>query len=85
MTHIVLRIDGDVCGVTSVGTVAVIRALERCLGLSLSAATEVVNRCVFEGEQVKVPAPTRAAAEALLIQFQTLPAAARIRAELTSQ
>ncbi|HKO49152.1 MAG TPA: hypothetical protein VJV79_15575 [Polyangiaceae bacterium] len=66
----------------SVGTVAVIRAIEKHLGLSLAQANEFVDRCVFEGEKVTLPAPTRAAAEALLAAFGHLQAAPRIHASI---
>ena len=83
MTRMVLMIDGDCCGPLSVGTVAVIRALAKHLELSVSDATELVNRCVFEGERVSLAAPTRIAAEALLAEFARLPAAPRLHASLS--
>jgi hypothetical protein len=82
MTKIVLIIEGELCGPMSIGTVAVIRALEKHLGLSLAEANEWVDRCVFEGEQITLDAPTQLAAEALLAELQRLPAAQRIHASL---
>ncbi|HYQ31269.1 MAG TPA: hypothetical protein VER04_28745 [Polyangiaceae bacterium] len=82
MTVIALTIEGDLCGPMSIGTVAVIRAIEQHLGLSLAQANEFVDRCVFEQQQVSLPAPTRAAAEALLGAFAQLPAAKRIHASI---
>lgn len=66
----------------SVGTVAVIRAIERHLELSLSEAGEAVDRCVFEGETITLPAPTRDGAKALLAELERLPAARRIHASI---
>ena len=66
----------------SIGTVAVIRALEMHLGLSLGEAQQFVDRCVFEGETLTLPAATRAQAEALLAEFARLPAARRIHASI---
>lgn len=83
MVQVLLSIEADCCGPLSVGTVAVIRAIESHLGLSLRDATEFVNRCVFEGERVSLPAPTRMAAETLLAQFARLPAASRLHASLS--
>jgi len=83
MTVITLTIEGDLCGPMSVGTVAVIRAIAKHLELSLAEANEFVDRCVFERQKVSLPAPTRAAAEALLSAFAQLPAAPRIRASIT--
>jgi hypothetical protein len=82
MTEIVLTIESDLCGPMSIGTVAVIRAIEKHLGLSLTQANEFVNRCVFEGEKVTLPAPSRARAEALLAEFEQLPASQRIHASI---
>ncbi|HYQ40724.1 MAG TPA: hypothetical protein VER11_02110 [Polyangiaceae bacterium] len=82
MIRLMLTIEGECCGPMSIGTVAVIRALQKHLGLSLAESSECVERCVFEGEQVTLSAPTRAAAHALLAEFERLPAAARIHAHL---
>ena len=82
MARIVLTIEGDVCGPMSIGTVAVIRAIERHLGLSLREAQDFVDRCVFEGETITLPAPTRVRAEALLAELEGLPAARRIHASI---
>jgi len=82
MIRILLAIEGDLCGPMSIGTVAVIRALEKHLGLSLAEANATVNRCVFEGEQLTLRAPTQLAAEALLAEFDRLPAAERIHASI---
>jgi hypothetical protein len=82
MTWVLLTIEGDLCGPMSIGTVAVIRALARHLGLSLAQASAAVDRCVFEGQKLTLPAPSRARAEALLAEFQKLPAAGRIHASI---
>jgi hypothetical protein len=82
MTQVVLTIEGELCGPMSIGTVAVIRAIAKHLGLSLAEANRCVDRCVFEGEQITLSAPTQLAAEALLAEFARLPAAQRIHASL---
>ncbi len=82
MARIILTIEGDLCGPMSIGTVAVIRALAKHLGLSLAEANRVVDRCVFDGEQLSLAAPSRLSAEALLAEFARLPAAARIHAAI---
>lgn len=83
MTMIALRIEGDLCGPMSIGTVAVIRAIARHLDLSLMESNEYVDRCVFEGKTVSLPAPSRSAAEALLAELGQLPAAPRIHASIS--
>jgi hypothetical protein len=82
MTRIALSIAGDLCGPMSIGTVAVIRAIEKHLGMPLAEANELVDRCVFDGERVWLSAPTVGAAKALLAEFERLPAAPRIQASL---
>ena len=82
MTVIVLTIEGDLVGPMSIGTVAVIRALEKHLGLPLAEAIELVERCVFEGRAFRLQAPTHAAAQGLLSEFSRLPAASRIHASI---
>lgn len=66
MASIVLSIEADLCGPVSVGTVSVIQLLRAELGLGLAEACEYVNRCVFDGETVEIPAPSRGAAERAL-------------------
>jgi hypothetical protein len=83
MTAMSFSIEADLCGPISVGTVAVIRALIAHLGLSLSEAEGLVNRCVFDGERVEIAAPSRAVAEALLAAWKLTPAAARISASIS--
>ena len=83
MTRISLRIEADLCGPVSLGTVAVIRAIAKHLALSLAEANELVDRCVFDAQPVTLPAaPSLAAAEALLTTFGELPAAPRIHASI---
>ena len=82
MPTIDLTIEAELCGPISMGTVAVIRALMAHLALPLSDAVAIVDRCTFDGEHLCLPAPSRAAAEALLAAFRHMPAAARIRASL---
>ena len=66
----------------SIGTVAVIRAIEKHLGLTLAEANRYVDRCVFDGAEVRIDAPTPAAALALLGALGRLPAAGRIHASI---
>jgi hypothetical protein len=58
VASIVLRIEPDLCGPVSVGTVGVIQSLQNALGLGLDEAADYVNRCVFDGETVEIPAPS---------------------------
>jgi hypothetical protein len=55
---VVLRIEPELCGPISIGTVSVIQLVAKHLELSLSVAKRSVDRCVFEGEQVHIPAGT---------------------------
>ena len=80
MTAVVLRIEPDLCGPVSVGTVGVIRVLERSLRLALPDALSVVNRAVFDGETVRVPAPSERAAAECVDLLADVQASARVRA-----
>lgn len=73
MASIVLSIEADLCGPFSVGTVRVIQSLQRELGLGLDEAADYVNRCVFDGETVEIPAPTLEAAERTIALLATHP------------
>lgn len=83
MASISLRVDPDLCGPVSVGTVGLIRLLAEHCELSLPDATEWVNRCVFDGEVVSVPAPTAEAAEhfAAAVAVLRSPASFSVRVE----
>jgi hypothetical protein len=66
----------------SVGTVAVIRLVSQHAHLSLSEATELVDRCVFEGETVSIPTPSPEAAESLVRALASLPEVPKIEATI---
>lgn len=74
-----LRIEADVCGPISVGTVAVIRVVAEAAELTLDEATLLVDRAVFDGESVELALASHEAAEALVRQLDALPAGRRIR------
>ncbi len=82
MAAISVSIEADLCGPISVGTVGVIRALMAHVGLSLSEARELVDRCVFDGQRIEISVPSRAVAEALLAAWRLTPAAPRISASI---
>ena len=83
MPTLELTIEAEFCGPISMGTVAVVHALMLHSGLPLEAAIALVDRCTFEGERVAVPVPNRAAAQALLLALQRVPAAPRITASIS--
>jgi hypothetical protein len=72
MPRVVLELRPDVCGTVSVGTVAVIRVVARCLDLSLDVAAGYVSQCVFEGRAPSIPAPSRAAVDDLVHELGAL-------------
>jgi hypothetical protein len=82
MTTIEVSIEGEFCGPISMGTAAVTRALMTHLELSLGEAVAIVDRCVFDGERVRLVSPSRAQADALLAVWRALPAASRIHAHI---
>jgi hypothetical protein len=77
---VVLRIEPELCGPISIGTVSVIRLVAKHLELSLSVAMRYVDRCVFEGEQVHIPAPSDVAAEGFVVAIRALAATPRVEA-----
>ncbi|GMV14391.1 MAG: hypothetical protein HS104_19680 [Polyangiaceae bacterium] len=80
MSCVRLSIEPDLCGPVSVGTVKVIRVVERTLELSLGEALRYVNRSVFDGETVCIPAPSPAAAAACVAELDALRTGASVRA-----
>ena len=77
-----LSIEPELCGPISVGTVAVIRLLERHLALPLPEAMRAVERAVWDGAEVELDAASPGAASALLQALAGLPPVPRVRAWL---
>lgn len=82
MVTVTLRIQPELCGPVSVGTVVVIRALQEHLGLPLKDAFDAVNAAVFDGETVHLSAPSREAADALIAALSALPPVPRIAVDV---
>lgn len=84
MASVSLSIEPDLCGPVSVGTVAVILVIRERLGQSLADAASFVNRAVFDGETVSIPAPSAAAAVecAAALTALSTPAKVQARAEV---
>jgi hypothetical protein len=80
-----LRIEPELCGPFSVGTVAVIELVREHFELGLGSAAAYVNRCVFDGETVDIPAPSTLAAARFLIAIAGLPPVPRVVATLKSE
>jgi hypothetical protein len=76
-----LAIEAELCGPISIGTVAVIRLVREHFALSLGDAVAVVNRCVFEEEQVVIDVSPEAA-ERFLRAIRALPASPRVWATI---
>ncbi len=76
-----LSIEPDLCGPISVGTVRIVKLVAHHLALGLSDAIAYVDRCVFEGAIVLIPAPSKDAAEALI---RELPPHATARISITA-
>ena len=82
IVSIALRIEAELCGPVSVGTVSVIKLIAQHLALGVPAAMALVDRCVFDGETVTVSAPSREAATSLIRAFAALPPVPRVSAEI---
>ncbi|ANM29534.1 hypothetical protein ABI59_07975 [Acidobacteria bacterium Mor1] len=77
---VLLEIEGEFCGPANRGTVRHIQVLREVLGVSLAQAKELVDRCVFEGETVKIEIESEAAATRLIAQLEDLENPPRTRA-----
>ena len=79
VTAVVLSIEPLMAGPLSVGTVEVIRLLRVHAHLGLAEAKHLVDRCVFDGESVRIPTPSPSDAAALAAALADLPESPRIR------
>jgi hypothetical protein len=68
----------------SIGTVAVIKLVAEHFALSIPVALGYVDRCVFEGEEVLIPAASAAAAQRFVTLALTLPPVPRVVASVRS-
>jgi hypothetical protein len=84
MVSVLLQIEPDLCGPFSLGTVAVIKLVQRHFELGLDEAAEYVNRCVFAGETVAIPVPEAEAAARFVAAIRALPAVPSVVARVVS-
>jgi hypothetical protein len=82
MVAVTLRIEGEFCGPLSVGTVSAIKVVAECLGVGLAAAKEFVDRSVFQGQVVCIPAPSIEAANRFIREMSALPSVPRMYVDL---
>ena len=73
MASVKLRIEPELCGAMSIGTVRVVKLLTQHLELGLEPALNYVDRCVFSAEEVDIPAPSAAAAARFISAVSCLP------------
>ena len=73
MTNVKLRIEPELCGAMSIGTVRVVKLLTQHLELGLEESLNYVDRCVFAAEEVDIPAPSREAAARFISAVLRLP------------
>jgi hypothetical protein len=78
MPVVTLRIEPEFCGSMSMGTVRIIKLLAECFELSIAAAEQHVDRCVFDGEAVEIVAPSADAAARFVAATAALPAVPRV-------
>jgi len=82
MAAVTLRIEPELCGPMSIGTVAIVKLVAEHFALSIPHAIEYVERCVFDGEEVHIPASSRAAAERFVARVLALPPVPRVVASV---
>ena len=73
MVSVKLRIEPELCGAMSIGTVRVVRLLAQHLELALEESLNYVDRCVFSAEEVDIPAPSADAAARFVSAVSRLP------------
>jgi len=73
VANVKLRIEPELCGAMSIGTVRVVKLLTEHLELRLEAALNYVDRCVFSAEEVDIPAPSAEAAARFVAAVSCLP------------
>jgi len=66
----------------SIGTVAVIKLVAEHFALSMASAIDYVDRCVFDGEEVQIPAASAEAAERFVALALGLPPVPRVVASV---
>lgn len=82
VTTLRLSIEPELCGPISVGTVAVVKLVSEHLGVSLREAMALVDRCVFDSEEIEIDAPSSDAATRLVDAIAALPAHPRVHADV---
>jgi hypothetical protein len=79
MSAVFLSVEPQMLGPVSVGTLEVIRLLQVHARLDLAEAKGLVDRCVFDGQTVRVPLSSTEAATSLVAALTALPHSPRIR------
>lgn len=77
-----IRIERELCGPFSLGTIAPIEVLRDQLGIGLAEAKEYIDRCVFGGEVVDIEVASAELAESVAAHLRATPSPARVHAEV---
>jgi hypothetical protein len=82
MPLIRLRIEPRLCGQASIGTGSVVHLIREYCDLDRADAKEIVDRAVFQGEQVEIAASDLANAKRLATALRKLPTPPSITVEI---
>jgi hypothetical protein len=82
MPLIRLLVKPRFCGPASVGTVSVVQLIREYCNLDLAGAKEIVDRAVFQGEQVEISVSDLATAKRLATALRKLPTPPSITVEV---
>jgi len=82
MPVIRLSIAPSFCGPMSVGTIAHIELLRDQLELPLAVAKQLIDRCVFEGEEVEITVDSLERATTVADALRGLPGPAIVQLEV---
>lgn len=72
MTWVCLSIEPELCGPISIGTARVVRLVMLHAQLGLNDAIRFVDRCVFDGDTVRIPTPSTSDARELVAALTSL-------------
>lgn len=79
-----IRIEPELCGPFSVGTIAPIKVLREQLGIGLLEAKEYIDRCVFGSEVVDIEVESAELAESVAAHLRATPGPAKVHAEVVA-
>lgn len=79
---IILTVDPKFCGPVSVGTIGLIKLVQKSFDLGLAEAKSLVDKAVFGGEIVEIQIPEHCKGSEIISEIELLDSEANIQALL---